>query len=56
LIVIYIFYEPPVYYDHAAIVAVTVVDAAIIVVAIFNPVPFTAAIAKATVFLAATLI
>jgi hypothetical protein len=55
LIVIYIFYEP-VYYDHAAIVAITIVDAAIIVVAIVNPVPVDAAIAKATVFLAATFI
>jgi hypothetical protein len=55
LIVIYIFYEP-VYYDHAAIVAVTVVDAAIIVVAIVNLVPVAAAIAKATVFLAANFI
>jgi hypothetical protein len=41
----YIFYEP-VYYDHAAIVAVTVVDGAIIMVAIVNTVPVAAAIAK----------
>jgi hypothetical protein len=42
LIVIYIICEP-FYYDHAAIVAVIVVDAAIIVVAIVNPVPVAAA-------------
>jgi hypothetical protein len=52
---LYIFYKP-VYYDHTAIVAVTVIDAAIIVVAIVNPVPVATAIAKATVFLAATFI
>jgi hypothetical protein len=55
LIVTYIFYKP-VYYDPAAVVAITVVDAAIIVVAIVNPVPVAAAIAKATVFLAANFI
>jgi hypothetical protein len=55
LIVIKFFYEP-VYYDHTAIVTVTIVDAAIIVVAIVNPVPVPATIAKATVFLAATFI
>jgi hypothetical protein len=55
LIVIYIFYEP-VYYDHAAIVAFNVIDADIILVAIVNPVPVAAAIAKATVFLAATFL
>ncbi len=41
----YIFYGP-VYYDHAAIVAVTVVDGTIIMVAIVNTVPVAAAIAK----------
>ena len=41
MIVIYIFYKP-VYYDHAAIVAVTVIDGAIIAVAIVNPVPVAA--------------